>query len=102
VVNRDLRANFTQETLAFEPRWDDDAEWMDIGFRSLEPQRVRVDELEVDVELAADERLRIEISTKFRRDGIEHELASAGLRAHAYWTDQERRFALILARRMSR
>lgn len=102
VVNRDLRANFTQGTLAFEPRWDEDAEWMDIGFRSLERQRIRIDELEVDVELDADERLRIEISTKFRRNGIEHELASAGLRTQAFWTDSERRFALILARRLSR
>src|SRR5262249_15199985 len=70
-VNRDLRADFAQAALAFEPCWDAEEEWMDIGFRSLERQRIRVNELEIEVELAADERLRMEISAKFTCKGIE-------------------------------
>ena len=98
-LNRDLHANFVSEAFAFESRWDGEAEWMDIGFRSVESQRVQIDELEIGLELATDERLRIEISAKFTPQGIEREFADAGLVAHAFWTDRRNRFGLVLARR---
>ena len=60
---------------------------------------MRVAELEVEFELAEGERLRLEVSTKFRRDGIEAELADAGLRPTGWWTDEASRFALLLATR---
>src|SRR5262249_13325860 len=97
-VNRDLRAGFNQDSFAFEPYWDRDAEWMDIGFRSLEAQAVPIDELEVEVAFATGERLRIEVSTKFRLDAIERELAAAGLTVDSKWTDEHQRFAHLLAR----
>jgi L-histidine N-alpha-methyltransferase len=97
VVNRDLRANFDQQTFAFEPRWVTAEQWMDIGFRSLEAQRVTIDELEIELDLGANERLRIEISAKFTRAGIEQELADAGLRSRRWWTDEREQFALVLA-----
>ena len=98
-ANRDLRADFDQQRFAFEARWDADEEWMDIGFRALEPHTVRIEELETDVDLAADERLRIEVSTKFRPERIVGELTAAGLAPDASWTDAGNRFALLLARR---
>jgi L-histidine N-alpha-methyltransferase len=96
-ANRELRADFVQERFAFDATWDDDREWMDIGFRALEAHTVRVAELEVEFPLAEGERLRVEVSTKFRRDGIETELVDAGLRPTAWWTDEASRFALLLA-----
>ena len=36
--------------------------------------------LDLDVDFAAGEQMRTEISAKFRRDGVERELAAAGLR----------------------
>ena len=53
--------------------------------------------LDVQVEFAAGERLRIEISTKFRIEGAERELAAAGLALSQVWTDSRQRFALLLA-----
>jgi L-histidine Nalpha-methyltransferase len=97
VVNRALRGNFDQSGFAFESRWDADREWMDIGFRSREAQTVRLDELEVELAFAAGEQLRVEVSTKFRRDGVEAELAAAGLRSSMWWADHSGRFALVLA-----
>ena len=41
--------------------------------------------------------IRVEVSSKFRRDGIEAELAAAGLRLTSWWTDDASRFALLLA-----
>jgi len=97
VVNRTLRGDFEQSRFAFEARWDADRDWMDIGFRSREAQTVRLEELETELEFARGEQLRFEVSTKFRRDGIEAELVAAGLRPSAWWTDHASRFALVLA-----
>ncbi|MBO0842358.1 MAG: L-histidine N(alpha)-methyltransferase, partial [Nocardioides sp.] len=47
----------------------------------------------------AGEELRTEISAKFRRDRIEHELGEAGLNLERWWTDPAADFALLLARR---
>ena len=97
VVDRELAAGFDQRAFAFEPFWDPAEEWMDIGFRSLTEQSVPVGGLDVQVEFAAGERLRIEISTKFRIEGAERELAAADLALSQVWTDSRQRFALLLA-----
>ena len=96
-ANRELRADFVQERFAFDATWDADREWMDIGFRAIEAHTVLVAELEIEFPLAEEERLRVEVSSKFRRGGIEAELADAGLRTTGWWTDEASRFALLLA-----
>ena len=98
-VNHDLRADFDQRRFAFEARWDAGQEWMDIGFRALEPHTVRIAELEIDVSFTAGEQLRVEVSAKFRPERIAEELTAAGLAPAASWTDAGERFALLLARR---
>jgi L-histidine Nalpha-methyltransferase len=97
VVNRTLHGDFEQSRFVFESRWDAAREWMDIGFRSREAQTVHLEELEVELALAEGEQLRLEVSTKFRRAGIEAELAAAGLRPAMWWTDAAQSFALLLA-----
>jgi L-histidine N-alpha-methyltransferase len=96
-ANRELGADFAQERFAFEATWDAESEWMDIGFRTLAAHSVRVAELEVEFPLAEGERLRVEVSSKFRRDGIAAELTNAGLRVTGWWTDEASRFAVLLA-----
>lgn len=98
-VNRELRADFDQARLAFEARWDAGHEWMDVGFRARSPHTVTIAELEVVVPLAKGERLRFEVSSKFRHEGIERELAEAGLQLDAWWPDAADEFALALASR---
>lgn len=97
VANRRLAANFEQERFAFESHWVAAQEWMEIGFRATESHRVQVDELEIELHFAEGEMLRVEVSTKFRREGVEAELASAGLVTQAWWTDDAGDFALLLA-----
>ena len=41
--------------------------------------------------------MRTEISAKFRRDGVESELAAAGLALARWWTDPAGDFALSLS-----
>jgi L-histidine N-alpha-methyltransferase len=101
VANRELGAEFDQERLAFVARWDEESEWMDIGFRATVAHTVPVAELDVAVPLAAGEPLRLEISSKFRREGVEADLAAAGLELQEWWTDGAGDFAVLLARRAS-
>lgn len=98
VVRRELGARFEQARFSFESHWDPAHEWVDIGFRALERHVVRVPELEIEVPFESGEQLRVEVSAKFRREGIELELAAAGLELDAWWTDSAARFALLLAR----
>jgi L-histidine N-alpha-methyltransferase len=96
-ANRDLGADFVQERFVFDAFWDAEHEWMDIGFNASEAHTVHIAELEVEFALAEGERLRVEVSSKFRREGIEAELTAAGLHPTGWWTDDASRFALVLA-----
>jgi L-histidine N-alpha-methyltransferase len=99
VLDRELGATFRQEDFDYVARWDAESEWMDIGFRARAAHTVELPALDVAVELAAGEPLRLEISAKFRREAVETELARAGLALEAWWTDGASDFALALARR---
>ena len=54
-------------------------------------------ELGLNVEFAAGEEMRTEISAKFRREGVERELAAAGFQLTEWWTDPAGDFALSLS-----
>jgi len=97
-VDRELDATFEQRRFAYDPRWDAEKEWMDIGLRALTAHTVSVARLELDLAFAAGERLRVEISAKFRRERFEPELHRSGLRVDEWWTDRAGDFALVLAR----
>jgi L-histidine N-alpha-methyltransferase len=97
VVNRELGADFDLARFEHVARYDEEHEWMDIGLRSTIDQRVRVDDLGLVVAFAAGEEMRTEISDKFRRAGVEAELAVAGLELRHWWTDPDGDFALSLS-----
>ena len=80
----------------FVSRWDREREWMDIGFRATEAHTVAVPGLEVELPFQQGEPLRFEISAKFRREGVERELAAAGFSLDAWWTDPDGDVALAL------
>lgn len=102
VVNRELDATFDHERLGFEAVWDERHEWMEIGFRAVDGHHVDVRGLDVSLPLAAGEWLRFEISAKFRRVGLERELAAAGLVLDAWWTDSQAAFGITLVSRSPR
>jgi L-histidine Nalpha-methyltransferase len=95
-VNRELEATFDQQRFAFVPRWDPEHEWMDIGFRALEAHTVSLGRLGLELAFEEDEPLRVEISSKFRRERFEREAARAGLRLESWWTDRACDFAVAL------
>ena len=97
VLDRELGADFKAEAFEHRAVWDAEHEWIEMRLESIEEQRVHVAALDLDVAFAAGEQMRTEISAKFRREGIEAELASAGLRLTHWWTDPAGDFALSLS-----
>jgi len=95
-VNRELGATFDQRCFQYEARWHPEHEWMDIGLRARESHAVAIRRLELDLAFEEHELLRVEISSKFRRDRFEVETGRAGLRVESWWTDAAADFAVAL------
>ena len=98
-VNRELDATFDQRRFVYEARWDPEHEWMDIGLRARQAHTVRIHRLELDVAFEAGEALRVEISSKFRREQFELEAGQAGLSIESWWADRAGDFAVALVLR---
>jgi L-histidine N-alpha-methyltransferase len=96
-VNAELDATFDQRRFAYEARWDPEHEWMDIGLRARQAHIVSIPRLGLDLAFEEGEPLRVEVSTKFRRERIELEAERAGLRVESWWTDRAGDFAVALA-----
>jgi L-histidine N-alpha-methyltransferase len=60
--------------------------------------RVTIPGIGLTVDFTAGEEVRTEVSAKFRRDGVERELAEAGFALDHWWTDRDALFAVSLAR----
>jgi len=97
VLNAELGADFDLDAFEHVAVWDPVAEWIEMRLRSAFAQRVRLPALDLTVEFAAGEEMRTEISAKFRRDGVEAELAAAGFTLRSWWTDPRGLFGLSLA-----
>ena len=97
VLNRELGGNLAVERFEHVARWDAKAERVELSLRSVEQHVAQLEELSLEVEFAAGEQLHTEISTKFRREGIEGELRRAGFVPAAWWTDAAADFALSLS-----
>jgi L-histidine N-alpha-methyltransferase len=95
-VNRELDATFDQRRFVYEARWDPEHEWMEIGLRARQAHTVSLHGLALDVAFEAGEPLRVEISSKFRREQLELEARQLGLRVESWWTDRAGDFAVAL------
>jgi L-histidine N-alpha-methyltransferase len=97
VLNRELRADFEPEAFGHVARFEPESEWIEMWLRADEAQVVAVDDLGLTVRFETAEAMRTEISAKFRRSGVEGELADAELALGRWWTDPAGDFALSLS-----
>ncbi|HZQ83748.1 MAG TPA: L-histidine N(alpha)-methyltransferase [Acidimicrobiales bacterium] len=97
VINRQLGADFDVDAFEHVAFFDTVNEWIEMRLRATSAQTVHVPALDLTIEFAAGEELHTEISAKFRRDGVEAELAAAGLKLAHWWTDRQGDFALSLS-----
>ncbi|MFK8023503.1 MAG: L-histidine N(alpha)-methyltransferase [Ilumatobacter sp.] len=99
-INRTYGGNLDVGSFGYVPFWDGRQHRIDMRLRAEEPMWARIEGLDLDLELAAGEELRIEISSKFRPAELAAELAEAGFGAgEQIFSDERDDFALVLARR---
>ncbi|MCV7422403.1 L-histidine N(alpha)-methyltransferase [Mycobacterium yunnanensis] len=97
VVNRELGADFDVDAFDHVALWNDDELRIEMRLRANAAQRVRIDDLDLTVDFAAGEEMLTEVSCKFPPEAVAEELAAAGLRRIAWWTDDAGDFGLSLA-----
>jgi L-histidine N-alpha-methyltransferase len=102
VLNRELGADFDESEFEHVARFDPEQSWVEMSLRSRSDQVVSVPGAGIVVELEAGERIRTEISTKFKLDALSRELAAAGFATEAFWTDPLGHFGVTLASRRRR
>lgn len=97
VVNRELDADFDLDAFDHVARWNAQEERIEMWLRSTAEQQVRIAQLNLTVDFAAGEEMLTEVSSKFRPEGVEAELAAVGLRRTHWWSDGAGDFGLSLA-----
>jgi L-histidine Nalpha-methyltransferase len=97
VVNRELEADFDLGAFEHVARWNADEERIEMWLRATSRQRVHIAALDLTVDFAAGEEMLTEVSCKFRPEGVEAELAAAGLLRTHWWTDAAGDFGLSLS-----
>ncbi|MEI6446742.1 MAG: L-histidine N(alpha)-methyltransferase [Actinomycetes bacterium] len=97
VINRELGANFDPTAFTHRAVWNEQEEWIEMRLRATRAMDVRVEALDLDVHLDSGEEILTETCAKFTAERIGLDLASAGLAPISTLTDEERRFALVVA-----
>ena len=98
ILNRDLGADFDLERWRHRATWNPEEEWIEMHLVSDVDQTVTIGALDLIAEFAAGEHIRSEVSAKFRPDGIDAELAAAGLVTVERWFDDDGDYAVTLSR----
>ena len=97
VINRELGADFDAAAFDHVAFFDRRREWVEMRLRARRPMTVTVTDLDLQLEFAAGEELRTEVSAKFTRPRREADYAAAGLELRGWFTDPEELFAVTLA-----
>lgn len=96
VLNHRLGAGFRRSDFIHVAVWDAEHEWIEMRLRAARAISTRIEDVDLQVQLAAGEEIRTEISAKFRRDGLTGELTAAGFAGRGWWTDERGWFSLSL------
>jgi L-histidine N-alpha-methyltransferase len=99
VLNRELDANFDVDAFEHVAFFDRKREWIEMRLRATDVQHVHIGALDLDIDFAAREELRTEISAKFTPERLAGDLKAAGLELVELYTDRDDLFAVSLSRR---
>jgi dimethylhistidine N-methyltransferase len=95
-ANRELGADFDVEAFEHQATWRDDVGRVESHLVSQRRQRVRVSELDLEIEFEAGETIHTENSYKYSQDEIEGLAGAAGMQREASWQDEEGLYTLNL------
>ncbi|MFD9391907.1 L-histidine N(alpha)-methyltransferase [Streptomyces sp. NPDC060000] len=97
VLNHELDADFDPDAFDHVSMWNGAESHIEMRLRSRVDQLVKVRELDLAVHFGRGEEWITERSAKFTTEGLQGEMAEAGLRTRELWADSDAGFALILA-----
>ncbi len=100
-MNRELGAEIDLSQIEHVAVWNAERERVEIYAHFRSAQRIHIAPLDETVEIAAGERILMEISRKFRRPQVERQLARYGLEVRRTYTDDNDWFALLLLQRVA-
>lgn len=101
-MNRELDAGIDLSAVEHEARYNPNKSRIEVYARFLEEQEIYIAPLEEAVRIGAGERVRTEISRKFRLDELDELLRRCGFRIRRVFTDERKWFALLLTERNGR
>ncbi|MFC4466500.1 L-histidine N(alpha)-methyltransferase [Streptomyces xiangluensis] len=97
VLNRELDADFDPDAFDHVSVWNSAESHIEMRLRSRDEQLVKVRGLGLAVHFVRGEEWITERSAKFTTDGLQAEMANAGLRINQAWADPNAGFTLTLA-----
>ena len=99
VLNRELKANFDAQKFFHLADFDQQEGWINLWLVSKTTQEVVIPVLSQVIHFEEAERLRTEVSVKFRPNQLEEELIKAGFGVRERFADLSGDYALLLAQR---
>lgn len=97
VVNRRFDGNFEPDAFEHVAFYDEKLERIEMHLEALRPQHVRLGAIDLEIDVERGERIKTEVSCKYRKETVEALLRGAGLALEHWYEDGG--FALSLARR---
>jgi L-histidine Nalpha-methyltransferase len=97
-INRELGGDFDLRAFRHRAVWNAACARMEMFLVATKAQHVRVDAIDLDLDLQAGEAIWTESSYKYTPEGLIAQLANSGFERVAHWIDDDAGFALTLAR----
>lgn len=99
VINRELGADFDPTGFRHEARWNAVDEWIEMHLVAERDHVVRIPSVGLLLHLETGDSIWTEISAKFRRARVAHELGAAGFELDEWMTDPAGDYAVSLSTR---
>jgi L-histidine Nalpha-methyltransferase len=100
-INRDLGGHFDLDAFTHEARWNEENGRVEMHLVSQRVQTVRIDGIDMAVDLAMSESIHTENSYKYSQAEIEALAAAANFDVECQWFDAQNRFSVNLWRPIS-
>jgi L-histidine N-alpha-methyltransferase len=98
VINEQVGGDFDTDAFEHVAHYNEERERIESQLRSKRDQSVRLERIDLEIEFAAGEHLRTEVSCKYTKRSLRRILTSAGMRLERWFVDDDGTFALSLSR----
>jgi L-histidine Nalpha-methyltransferase len=97
-INQELGGNFNLRAFRHRAVWNPACSRMEMSVVTTKPQHVRIESIDLELNLDEGEAIWTESSYKYTPQGLIEQLDHAGFTPVAQWLDREDKFALTLTR----